>query len=99
MIVYVWVENNILVPRIYSETLSLPPLAIFLSLIVGGKLLGFAGALLSLPLAAALRVIVAYAWDVHTGRVPLEIPEEKEEPDALAQTEARPERTPASTVA
>ena len=67
MVVYVWVENNILVPRIYGETLSLPPLAIFLSLIVGGKILGFAGALLSLPLAAALRVIIAYAWDVHTG--------------------------------
>jgi predicted PurR-regulated permease PerM len=99
MIVYVWVENNILVPRIYSETLSLPPLAIFLALIVGGKLLGLAGALLSLPLAAAFRVIVAYAWAVHTGRVPLEMPEEQEMPDALSQTETHSERTPASTVA
>jgi predicted PurR-regulated permease PerM len=98
MVVYVWVENNILVPRIYSETLSLPPLAIFLALIVGGKLLGLAGALLSLPLAAALRVIVAYAWDVHTGRVPLEM-SEPEDPDAPAPTDAHAERTPASTVA
>ena len=75
MIVYVWVENNILVPRIYSQTLSLPPLVIFLALIVGGKLLGLAGALLSLPLAAGIRVVAAYVWDVHTGRVPLEINE------------------------
>ncbi len=98
MVVYVWVENNILVPRIYSETLSLPPLVIFLSLIVGGKLLGFAGALLSLPLAAALRVAIAYAWDIHTGRVPLEI-EEEEDPESLAQADTHADRTIASTVA
>ena len=97
MVVYVWVENNILVPRIYGETLSLPPLVIFLSLIVGGKLLGFAGALLSLPLAAALRVAVAYAWDVHAGRVPLEI-EEQDEPEALARADSHADRTVASTV-
>ncbi len=98
MVVYVWVENNILVPRIYGETLSLPPLVIFLSLIVGGKLLGFAGALLSLPLAAALRVVIAYAWDIHTGRVPLEM-EEQDELDVLAQANAHADRTVTSTVA
>jgi len=87
LVVYIWVENNILMPRIYGETLSLPPLAIFLSLIVGGKLLGFAGALLSLPLASALRVVVAYIWEVHTGRVPLEMPDE-EEPQVRAQSES-----------
>jgi len=97
MIVYVWVENNILVPRIYGETLSLPPLVVFLSLIVGGKLLGFAGALLSLPLAAALRVTIAYVWDVHTGRVPLAM-EEDEEPDALARADSHTDHTVASTV-
>ncbi len=98
MVVYVWVENNILVPRIYGETLSLPPLAIFLALIVGGKLLGFAGALLSLPLAAALRVIIAYLWDVRTGRVPLEM-EVHDAPDEPTQTETSAERTVASTIA
>jgi predicted PurR-regulated permease PerM len=97
MIVYIWVENNILVPHIYGETLSLPPLVIFLSLIVGGKLLGFAGALLSLPLAAALRVAIAYAWDVHTGRVPLEI-EEHDEPESPTQTDSHVDRTVASTL-
>jgi predicted PurR-regulated permease PerM len=92
------VENNILVPHIYGETLSLPPLAIFLSLIVGGNLLGFAGALLSLPLAAALRVIISYVWDVHTGRVPMEMAEPAE-PDTLTQTDPHATHTPASTVA
>jgi predicted PurR-regulated permease PerM len=97
MVVYVWVENNILVPRIYAETLSLPPLAVFLALIVGGKLLGLAGALLSLPLAAALRVIIAYAWDVHTGRVPLEMAED-DEPQELTQTESLSDTTVAATI-
>lgn len=96
MVVYVWVENNILVPRIYGETLALPPLVIFLSLIVGGKLLGFAGALLSLPLAAALRVAIAYAWDVHTGRVPLEI-EAEDEPESFEQADTPVDHTITST--
>lgn len=97
MMIYVWVENNILVPRIYGETLSMPPLVIFLSLIVGGKLLGFAGALLSLPLAAAFRVAIAYAWDIHTGRVPLEM-EEEDESDGSAQADAHTAHTVATTI-
>jgi predicted PurR-regulated permease PerM len=69
--VYVWLENNVLFPNVYGKTLSLPPVVVFLAVIIGGKLLGFAGAILSLPLTAGLFVIVAYLWDVRTGKVPV----------------------------
>jgi predicted PurR-regulated permease PerM len=81
--VYVWLENNVLFPNVYGKTLSLPPVVVFLAVIIGGKLLGFAGAILSLPLTAGLFVIVAYLWDIRTGKVPLAV----EEPEALEHIE------------
>jgi predicted PurR-regulated permease PerM len=75
--VYVWLENNVLFPNVYGKTLSLPPVVVFLAVIVGGKLLGFAGAILSLPLTAGLFVIVTYLWDIRSGKVPLALESEE----------------------
>lgn len=58
ILIYLQIEGNVLIPRIYGQTLRLSPLAVLVALLVGGKLLGIVGALLSLPLAAGLRVLV-----------------------------------------
>ena len=58
IIVYMQVESHILIPRIYGQTLRLSPLAVLVALLIGGQLLGIIGALLALPIAASLRVIV-----------------------------------------
>ena len=58
ILAYQQVEGHILIPRIYGQTLRLSPLAVLVALIVGGQLLGIIGALLALPLAAGLRVLV-----------------------------------------
>ena len=55
---YQEVENRILVPRVYGRVLRLAPAVVMLSLLVGGTLLGVLGALLALPIAAGLRMIV-----------------------------------------
>jgi predicted PurR-regulated permease PerM len=55
---YQQIEGHILIPRIYGQTLRLSPLAVVVALLVGGQLLGIIGALLALPLAAGLRVLV-----------------------------------------
>jgi len=47
-------ESRVLVPRIYGRTLRLPPGAIVVALLIGGSLLGIPGALLALPVAAAI---------------------------------------------
>lgn len=47
-------EGNVLQPMIMSRTVSLHPLAIVYALTVGGVLWGIAGALLAVPLTAAL---------------------------------------------
>ena len=55
---YMQVENHVLIPRIYGQTLRLSPLAVVVALLIGGQLLGIVGALLALPIAASLRVLV-----------------------------------------
>lgn len=55
---YMQVESYFLIPRIYGQTLRLSPLAVVIALLIGGQLLGIAGALLALPIAASLRVVV-----------------------------------------
>ena len=58
MFVYLQFESKILVPRIYGQVLRLSPASVLLALIAGGTLLGIMGALLALPIAAGLQMIV-----------------------------------------
>lgn len=51
------VENNILVPRIMGKAVGLNPIVIIISIIIGGKLLGVAGALLAIPFVSLLFVV------------------------------------------
>ncbi len=51
-------ESRILVPRVYGSTLRLPSVAVVVALLIGGKLGGIVGALLSLPVAAALLMMI-----------------------------------------
>jgi predicted PurR-regulated permease PerM len=54
ILVYQEFESRVLVPRIYGKSLRLPPAVIVVALLVGGSLLGIVGALLALPVAAAV---------------------------------------------
>jgi predicted PurR-regulated permease PerM len=51
-------ESRVIVPRVYGRVLRLSPVAVIVALLVGGTLLGVVGALLALPAAAAIRMIV-----------------------------------------
>lgn len=51
-------EANFIVPRVMRRSVGLSPLLTITALIVGAKLLGVAGALLAVPVAAALQVVV-----------------------------------------
>lgn len=58
MLAYEEFESRVLVPKIYGRALKLPPSIVLFALLVGGTLLGVAGAFLALPVAAALRMLV-----------------------------------------
>lgn len=52
------VENNVLVPMIMRNTIGLSPLVVILSLLFGGTLAGIPGALVAVPLMAAVDVVL-----------------------------------------
>ncbi len=51
-------ENNIIVPKLMEKAVGLSPLVIIFSLLVGGTLFGVIGALLAVPAAAIIHVII-----------------------------------------
>ncbi len=51
-------ENYVIVPRVMSKAVELHPLAVLLALMIGCELLGVLGAVLAVPVAAAISVIV-----------------------------------------
>ena len=51
-------ENNLVVPKVMERAVSLHPLVIMLALLAGSELMGVAGAILSVPVTAALAVVV-----------------------------------------
>jgi predicted PurR-regulated permease PerM len=58
MLVYQEFESRVLVPRVYGRVLRLSAAIVIISLLVGGMLLGVLGALLALPVAAGLQMII-----------------------------------------
>jgi predicted PurR-regulated permease PerM len=52
-------EANLIYPLVVKKVVGVPPLLVILSLIIGAKLAGFLGILLSVPMASALQEFVA----------------------------------------
>lgn len=57
-IIYAQVENNVLSPRIQGSALHLPPLVILGAVVIGMYAFGFLGAIISVPIAGCIRVLV-----------------------------------------
>ena len=54
------IEGHIVAPTVFSQALRINPLLVIFALLIGGRLYGFAGAFMALPLAAVLRETVVY---------------------------------------
>jgi predicted PurR-regulated permease PerM len=77
-IVYQQLENYLLVPRVMRNTVDISAIAVLLSALVGATVLGVMGALMAIPVAAAVKVVLTPVIERHT-----EVP-------APAQTPAPP---------
>lgn len=51
-------ENHIIVPQVMKKAVGLNPLLVILAVAIGGRLLGFGGALLAVPIAVVLQIVV-----------------------------------------
>ena len=59
LFIYQEFENRILIPKVYGRALRLAPATVVVALLAGGLLLGVLGALLALPIAAGLQMMLA----------------------------------------
>ena len=58
-VIYQQVENYVLYPRIMQRSVDVSPAATVVAVLVGGALLGVLGALLAIPIAAAVQLVLA----------------------------------------
>lgn len=57
-VLYQQLENHVLQPAVYGRTIKLNPFLVLLAILVGIELAGFVGALLALPVAGIVQIIV-----------------------------------------
>jgi predicted PurR-regulated permease PerM len=57
-VIYQQVENNVIQPRIQARAVQLEPLIVLVSVLFGSTLFGVLGALLAIPVAAAIQITI-----------------------------------------
>jgi predicted PurR-regulated permease PerM len=57
-VAYQQLENYVIAPRILRHTVSLSAAAVLLAGLIGGTVLGLVGALMAIPVAAGLKVVL-----------------------------------------
>ena len=67
-IIYQQFENHVLQVAIMSKTVHINQLFVLVSVLIGVELLGFLGALLAIPAAGVIQVIVRDLWDHRIGK-------------------------------
>jgi len=72
MFVYEEFESRVLIPRIYGRALRLPSSVVLFALLAGGTLMGIPGALLALPVAATVMMLIE--------ELRVDLPGEQEQP-------------------
>ncbi|MDX6420320.1 MAG: hypothetical protein QOG28_4940, partial [Trebonia sp.] len=67
-VVYQQLENHLLQPLIFSRTVKLDPLTVLIAILVAVELAGLLGALLAIPIAGMIQIILRDLWAHHRGR-------------------------------
>ena len=81
-VLYQQFENHVLQPAVYGKTIKLNPFLVLLAVLVGVELAGFLGALLALPVAGIIQIVVFDVLDERGGDLGSAIPETTDgEPD------------------
>ena len=68
-VLYQQLENHLLQPMVFSRTVKLNPLTVIVAILVGAELLGMLGALLAIPVASMIQVILRDIWDHRRGQL------------------------------
>jgi predicted PurR-regulated permease PerM len=87
-VAYQQLENQVLRPLIMSRTVRLNPIVVIVAILVGVEWAGILGALLAIPFAGIIQVIVRDLWDHRKGRLSDESSAEKDEVPIMAEPRA-----------
>jgi predicted PurR-regulated permease PerM len=95
-IVYQQVENYLIAPRIMRNTVNISSVAVLLAALLGGNVLGVVGALMAIPLAAAVKVVLTPAVQSLTAGAPPAEPSgpNPPSPEAAPDLDAKAARMP-----
>ena len=88
-VLYQQLENHLLQPLIFARTVKLNPLTVIVAILIGVELMGILGALLAIPVASMIQVILRDVWDHRRGRP-------KDEPTVGEDREPAVETVPAT---
>jgi predicted PurR-regulated permease PerM len=88
-VAYQQFENYVLVPKVMQNAVNLSPAAVIVSTLIGGSLFGFAGALLALPVAATVKVVIVETWLRDRGRRGDQLAKAHVEAEVRADLEAK----------
>jgi predicted PurR-regulated permease PerM len=90
-VLYQQLENHLLQPLVFARTVKLNPLTVIIAILIGVELMGILGALLAIPVASMIQVILRDVWDHRLGRP-------KDEPTVGVDEEPALGTAPATTV-
>ena len=62
VVIYQQFENSVLQPLVYRRAVNLHPLAVITAILIGSNLLGVLGALVAIPIAAAIQITLKDLW-------------------------------------
>ena len=57
-VAYRFIEDYLLVPRVMRQAVNVSPVVTVLAVIIGGALLGIIGALVAIPIAAGIKLVL-----------------------------------------
>ena len=66
--VYAQIENNIVAPKIQGDALKLPAVAILGSMVIGMYMFGLLGAIIAIPIAGCIRVLIEEYPNIKSAR-------------------------------
>jgi predicted PurR-regulated permease PerM len=62
-IAYQQFENNVIQPQVQRRTVQLHPFVVLVSVLCGAALLGILGALIAIPIAASIKIVIDDWWE------------------------------------
>ena len=70
IIVWQRFEDYVVQPLVYGRSLKVDPIVTIVSVLAGAALLGILGALLAIPIAAAIQIVLREWWSNRKGQPP-----------------------------